>query len=250
MDLNNYLLAETNLFTKENGYNFECTINSPFDLIPDSLDPDPWEESLETTIEKVTEIGNDVFKYDFVLEDKNIEEDDYDDDAEDAPEKFTKFSLQLKTGDKIGIKRFYQADDEDFYYVALLIEITAVEIDRFLYKIIGISENDADEEDYSYAPSEYKIDEKIPYLPKDAVFSIDVTLTELKKSGENFIMSLFVKSDDEDENQTMTFTVRKGTRLEFDELEMGVACFVRPDRNPIDLEVLEVSEESITLKKC
>lgn len=254
MDFENYLMAETNCFTKENGSIFECKLNDSFDFIPLELDldPDPWEENLETSIEKVTEIEKGVFQYDFVIEDINIDEDDYDEEDEDAPEKYQRFSLTLKAGDKIEIMRFFEADEQDFTYITLLAEITEVSKEKFAYKVIGIFEDDAEEEDYTYIPMEYKVGDNLEVVPREAVYPAEITLTEIKKSGDDFVMTIFVKADDdeEDEDQTLSFTVRKGSRLEFDEFEMGIVCFVRPDRNPIDVEVLEVSEKGITLRKC
>lgn len=38
--------------------------------------------------------------------------------------------------------------------------------------------------------------------------------------------------------------------LEWEELEPGAVCFVRPSREDVELEVVDIDEESITLRKC
>lgn len=105
-------------------------------------------------------------------------------------------------------------------------------------------EKDFEDEDWSY-----EVGGEMDFLPREAVYSVQIELREIKKLGNDFEMTVAVRDPDSGGYQSFTEKVNKGSVLNWDGLEPGVVCFTGPDRVAVKLTVTDVSETSISFKK-
>lgn len=106
-----------------------------------------------------------------------------------------------------------------------------------------------DKEYDEYETWQYRVGDDMDFLPREAVYSVQIELREIKKLDESFVMTVAVRDPDTGEYQIFTEKVAEGSELSWDGLEPGVACFAGPDRVAVKLTVTEVSETRISFLK-
>lgn len=106
-----------------------------------------------------------------------------------------------------------------------------------------------DEEDFEDEDWSYEVGGEIDFLPREAVYSVQIELREIKKENGSFFMTVAVRDPDSGDYQIFVERVSKGSVLNWDGLEPEVVCFTGPDRVAVKLTVTEVSEEGISFKK-
>lgn len=95
----------------------------------------------------------------------------------------------------------------------------------------------------------YEVGDDMDFLPRDAVYSVQIELREIKKVDKEFEMTVAVCDPDSGEYQTFTEKLKEGSVLFWDGLEPGVVCFTGPDRVAVKLTVRTVSENDISFIK-
>jgi len=242
MDLEKYKLAKENYFTENFTDEFDCDYEEDLGWIPAEFIPDHdyWiRSSLENLVHKADDsIEITISMYDEHLETKK------------------EHTMSFKVGDKLEIAAPVPMECPGYDYVPLLVEVHEIVNDAFALKVIGVDkeyeEDDElyyDEEDYEYEPFEFELGEDICFLPKEAVYSVQVSIEKITKTEDGCIMSIFVKDPDDEKDQTFEFPVKVGDIIEMDELVPGVVCFVGPDREPAKLEILEIADDYVSVRK-
>lgn len=93
----------------------------------------------------------------------------------------------------------------------------------------------------------YEVGDDIDFLPREAVYSVQIELREIKKEDDSFFMTVAVR--DSGDYQIFAEKIRERDVLHWDGLEPGVVCFTGPDRVAVKLTVTEISKEGISFKK-
>lgn len=233
-----YVLTTNFSFTQEYGTVFEFPVEEEIYFVPPEYRPVEERTWVESILKKITPLQEGLYQLN--LEITNVK----------TSEKST-FSYKLRKGDVIPAVHLLECEGMCIGYLNLLIKIVDISDSAFKYEIIGIHEDDIPEEDWeNILESYYQVGANLWYLPREAPYSLDITLKEIKKVGSDFELTIFVEAcEEDDEDQTMTFTVNKGSILEWDELVEGVVCFVGPSREPVKLEVFDIDESGIMFRK-
>lgn len=95
----------------------------------------------------------------------------------------------------------------------------------------------------------YEVGDDMDFLPREAVYSVQIELREIKKENDSFFMTVAVRDPDSGDYQIFSERVSEGAVLYWDGLEPGGVCFTGPNRVSVKLTVTEVSEEGISFKK-
>ncbi len=86
------------------------------------------------------------------------------------------------------------------------------------------------------------------YMPFEEAEANFAFVESIKKENDFYIIIIKIENEFNGETYQKEYKVQKGSKLELNDFEMPLMCFLPPEKVPALVEVLNVSETSITLK--
>lgn len=89
---------------------------------------------------------------------------------------------------------------------------------------------------------QFNIKDDLFFTPRKVGYSLNCKIVSIEKEKDKFKVTL-EGTGENDKSYEVNWLVKKGTLLEVNTYEEGVACFVRPSMLPIVIKVVEVKEQ-------
>lgn len=234
MAFEKYLLTKNNFFTENYATDFYCDNTEELGWIPVEFIPkyDYW---LKSSLVKMTHKDDGSVEVLISMYDEYLNTE-------------KEHALSIKVGDKLEIAAAVAMDCPGYEYIPLVVEVSEIFESAFSLVVIGIDKEYCEEDDEE-EPFEFELGEEICFLPKDAIYSVEVSLEKITRTTEGCVMSILVKDPDGNEDKTYDIPIKVGDVIEMDELVPGVVCFIGPDRETVELKILEIAENYVSVRK-